>query len=205
MLKTAALIGILALASLAPTLQADSTAASAAHSPESFIKDLVITAIQKLTHPQTPLEQREADMGKFIKREVDAPAIGRFVLGRNWRIATPEQRKAYLNLFQQYLVKSYTSKFEGYTDTELTVQGTKQKAENEYVVSTLLRLPNSSELKMDWRVFETPQGYKILDIILDNVSMSVTQRDEFYALFSQVGGDMDEFLKALQRKVESNS
>lgn len=172
-----------------------------AATPEDFIHYLGESAIANLTNSAISVTEREKHCEEFLTY-FDFNSIGRFVIGRYWRLTDTNQKKAYLKLFKQFLIKSYTAKFEGYADTQFKVLRTQKKAEDEFLVESLLVLPNTSELNLHWKVFGSPHNYRILDIVLDNVSMSVTQRNEFYALLEKLGGNFDEFLKALQQKIE---
>jgi phospholipid transport system substrate-binding protein len=126
--------------------------------------------------------------------------IAKFVLGKYWRRATPEQRRTYVSLFEKMLVKAYTSKFEGYSQASLTVQDAKGDGEKGFMVPSLVSLPDEAPVHMDWKVFSTPKGYRILDVVVDGVSMSITQRSEFASIIERNGGDLNEFLTVLKEK-----
>jgi phospholipid transport system substrate-binding protein len=169
--------------------------------PGDFITHLGENAIQTLTNPNISLEKRQKECELFLE-EFDFNSIGRFVIGRYWRLIKPEQKKKYLKLFKQFLIQSYVNKFEGYSDTQFKVLKTHEKADSEFMVDSILLLPNGNELNLQWKVFGTPNNYRVLDITLDNISMSITQRNEFYALLEKLGGNFDEFLNTLKQKNE---
>src|SRR5258708_39939315 len=64
--------------------------------------------------PSVPEVQREARFRELFRDDFDLPGIGQFVLGRYWRIATPQEQQDFLGLFQEYLVRAYSAQLGAY-------------------------------------------------------------------------------------------
>jgi phospholipid transport system substrate-binding protein len=172
--------------------------------PKEFIQSLGAKAIQSLTDRGVPLSQRKVHFAELLDVAFDVPSIASFVLGRYWRLATPEERKEYVTLFRSMLIEAYASKFEGYNDIKIVTTGVRGDDSSGYVVSTSVHVPDMSELKLDWKVFPSDgkQSFRILDIVIDNVSMSITQRSEFASIIQNNNGSIRAFLDVLSQKVK---
>ena len=113
--------------------------------------------------------------------------MGRFVLGRYWRAATADQKSDYLTLYGEYLLQTYTARLGGYTDDSFTVTGARQASEKDIVVSTRLVRPSGLEIAADWRVRVFDGKFRIIDVMVEGISMAVTQRSEFAAVVRRDG------------------
>src|SRR5260370_9511800 len=80
-----------------------------AQDARTFIGTLGEQAIQVLG-PGVPEVQRQARFRELFRNDFDLPGIGQFVLGRYWRIATPQEHQDFLGLFQEYLVRAYSAR-----------------------------------------------------------------------------------------------
>src|SRR5579862_1417938 len=80
-----------------------------AQDARSFINTLGTQAIAVLG-PNIPEQQRLARFRELFHNDFDIPGIGRFVLGRYWRTATPQQQQEFLGLFQEYIVRAYSAR-----------------------------------------------------------------------------------------------
>ncbi len=124
-------------------------------------------------------EQRESRFRSLLKQGLDLPFIGRFVLGKYWRLATPEQQRDYLALFSEYALQTYSARLVGYTGQTMTVIGARRANEKDVVIRTTIKRPNGPPFIADWRVRTTGDRYRIIDIMIEDISMVVTRRSEF--------------------------
>ncbi len=152
-----------------------------------FIHTLGNQAITTLRATNLTLEQREAHFRGLLARSFDLRFIGRFVLGKHWRSATADQKNDYLDLFSEYILQTYSSRFGGYSGQSLTVVGARQASEKDIVVQTQIDRPSGSLILAEWRVRAKGAQYGIIDIAVEGVSMAVTQRSEFGAVVQRNG------------------
>jgi phospholipid transport system substrate-binding protein len=174
------LLGALLLAAMPPRF------ATAQGDPRSFIGTLGTEAIQVLG-PGVPEQQRLARFRELFRSDFDLPEIGRFVLGRYWRLATPEEQQAFLGLFEEYIVRAYSARLGQYAGEPFRVLGARPDGD-ETVVSSQIVQQNGQPIEVDWLLIPTPAGYKITDVYIGGVSMAVTQRDEFASVIQRSGG-----------------
>jgi len=152
-----------------------------------FINQLGNQAINTLRAPNLTLDQREAQFRSLLSQGFDLQFIGRFVLGKHWRGATPEQRNEYVTLFGEYMLQTYSARLGGYTGETLTILGGRQVNDKDFVVNTNLARPSGPAVVADWRVRVKDGQYRIIDIMVEGISMAVTQRSEFGSVVQREG------------------
>lgn len=98
-------------------------ATSRGEKAEGFIRSLAEAALGLVTDKDVKGEARREKFQALLHANFDVPWIGQFVLGRYWRLATPEQREAYLKLFSDVIVFTYVRRFDDYESQQLQVLG----------------------------------------------------------------------------------
>jgi phospholipid transport system substrate-binding protein len=193
---------LLLVASLSWALSTTSTRAeSIEESAKAFLDTLSGDALQSLTVKDVPRPERIEKFRKLFNDYFAVKTIGRWVLGRNWRKATPEQQKEYLVLFEDLIVVSYVDRFAQYTGNGLKI--TKTLAHNEKVatVYSAIAQPNSTQpVRIDWRVGYRKTGNKILDVVVEGTSMSQTMRSDFGSIVRRNSGDIAGLINVLREK-----
>lgn len=156
---------------------------------EDFVNQTGNEIINILVNKDAPMESRKADFRKVLSSKFDMQAIGRFVMARYWRVFDQSQKNTYLSLFENAVVENYAAQFDNYHNEKLEVKGSYETPDKGLVVqSTIIRPAGGPPLKVDWKVFQTKGGLKVLDIIVDGVSMSITLRSEYMGVFQSKGG-----------------
>lgn len=178
--------------------------AAAQPSAGAFIQNLGDTAIHTLTNATLTDKQRETAFRRLFLANFDVPGISRFVLGRFWRQATPAQRTEYQKLFAEYIVKTYSINLTHYSQESIRVSGTQAETGDTIVMSTIQQ-PNGHPVKVNWRVRGTPGHYRITDVVVDGVSMAITQRQEFASVIEGGGGNVGTLIAQLRQKVRQLS
>lgn len=182
-------------------------AAVGAPSPEAgeFIVGLADKAIAGLTDFNVPLTERTARFRALLNQGFDVQHIGRFVLGRFWRTASDAERSEYLQLFEDFVVHSYATRFREYAGENLRVVHTRTAADAEVFVLTDLVRPSGPPIRVEWRLRRDDPGFKVVDVLVESVSMSITQRDDFSATIQRAGGRVEGLLAVLRDKVRTAS
>ena len=176
--------------------------AAAAADPAAVITDLGNQALQALGRNVAP-SQRVARFRQLFSADFDVPGIARFVLGRYWQIATPQQQQEFISLFTNYIALAYSERLAEYSGETLRVTGSRAAAAGSMVSSEILRPNGAPPAKIDWLLTQENGAYKISDVIVEGVSMAVTQRSEFASVIQRDGGQVQGLITALQRKTEA--
>jgi phospholipid transport system substrate-binding protein len=185
----------LALTGLPHAARAQSDAAGA------FIDDMAKRAIGILQTGGAASPEGKAEFTRILEQGFDLPTIGRFVLGRYWNSATPQQQQEYMQLFERMIVETYSRRFQNYQGQTLVVTGSRPVGNgSDTLVSTQIRQVDGPPIQVDWRVRKEGGGFKVVDVIVARVSMSVTQRDEFASVIAQNGGSVDGLLNAMRQR-----
>jgi len=147
-------------------------------------------------------EQLTDRFRNMLNHGFDVPFIARFVLGRYWRVASPEQRDEYVDLFEQLIVQTYVDRFQTYSGETFEVQSGRRDGRDIFVQSRIVRPGDAPPIKVEWRVRERGDHFKIIDVVVEGVSMAITQRNEFASVIQRKGGRIEGLLEELREKVD---
>jgi phospholipid transport system substrate-binding protein len=130
----------------------------------------------------------------------DMNRMTRLAVGKNWREATPEQRKTLVNEFQTLLVRSYAAAYSAYKQVKVDVKPLKLAGnEDDVTVKTQIILPGGAPpVGVDYAMGATPEGWKVYNVVVDGVSLVTTYRNDFTAQIQASG--IDGLIKNLQER-----
>jgi phospholipid transport system substrate-binding protein len=169
------------------------------HQARAFIQSVADRGIGFLSAKDTTLDAQKKSFRALLRESFDLTIIGRFALGKYWRVATPAERVEYQRLFEKMVVDIYTERFSSYDGQTLTVVDAKPANDTDVMVTTHIVPKNGSEkINVDWRVRRGPQGLKIVDVVVEGVSMSVTQRSDFASVIGRGNGDISVLIDHLK-------
>ena len=154
----------------------------------AFLQSLGSQAIKELTNPAVPQSERQARFRTLLDEHFDMGAIAKFTLGRYWRTATEEQRTEFRQLFEDFIVQSYSTRFADYHGESFEVTGSANDENGTTTVHSTIEMPSSEDIRVDWRVRKADSSFAIVDIVVEGVSMAVTQRSEFASVIQSRGG-----------------
>jgi phospholipid transport system substrate-binding protein len=183
------------------TLLSPAFAQSADPGASAFIQKLGNDAIGAFSNKSKPREQAVQTFRALLYKGFDVPYIGRWVLGRYWNQATETQQAEYQKLFEQLIVGTYAERFIEYSGETFKITGAMPEGETDTMVTTQIVRPSGPPVNVSWRVRKKDTEYKIIDVVVENVSMGVTQRQEFASVIQQNGGKIEGLIQALRQKV----
>ena len=165
-----------------------STPVRAAETPSGFVERLSDEATAVLVDASLSRAQRKAVFREMMQAYFDVDLISRVVLGKHWRSASDETRRAYRGLFESYVLTVYGRRLEGYAGETLEVGRARDKGKKGVFVASRLNRPQGAPWEVVWRLRRDGGTYRIVDVIVEGVSMVVTQRNEFDTVIRQGGG-----------------
>ena len=192
------LLAALGIALLVPAFRIGDAAADEA--TETFVRDLGDKAVAQLTGTDLTDAERADRFRTLLLAHFDVPQIGQYVLGRYWRTATPEQQTEYLQLFEDYLVVSYSQRFAEYTGEAFEVVSSRTQSDDLELVRSYVITRNGEKAKLDWIIQRQGSELMILDLKVEGLSMSETHRSEFASVIQNNGGQVAALLDALRKK-----
>lgn len=187
------------LVGVAPLAYGDTPQVRAA----DFITELTNTAIRELTDPDLSQGVQEQRFRRIIHDHVAVKSIARWVLGgRQWRRASEEQRLKYVALFGDLMIATYSHRFQSYAGEELVIEGTQSIDKTQTLVrSTMLRPGSDRAIKIDWRVRETDGQLRVIDVMVEGLSLAQTQRSEFTSFLRANGQSIDALIANLEERL----
>ena len=169
--------------------------------PGSYVMEMTTNAINTLTNKSISQNEKESQFGKLFDKNFDVSSISRFVLGKYWKQASLDQKKNFIKAFRNYVVKTYSSRFNEYSGERLKlVNYENEKNPKIFLVHTILERQDAPVIKVDWRIGKKKDRFVILDIIIEGISLAITQRSEFVSVIDQNEGNIDQLISMLIEK-----
>jgi phospholipid transport system substrate-binding protein len=186
--------------------EAESPTQESALSPQGkFIQDLGDVAISILKDKSLTEDKRNETFRNLLREKFDLETIARFVIGRSWKTATPEQQTEYIDLFEKLVVKTYSDRFALYTGEGFHVRSVTPEGNKDFVIISEITHPDGSKpTDVTWRIRQRRNKMGIIDVVVEGVSMSITQRQEYSAVIQRNGGDIGSLLTLMRQRVESS-
>jgi phospholipid transport system substrate-binding protein len=191
---------LIAAFALTAAAAAPAVPAAAEADPAQVIEHLGNQGLAALA-PQVSPTQRLARFRDLFSENFDLQSIGRFVLGRYWREATPDEQQEFHRLFTDYITMAYSNRLSEYGGAQLKVTGTRPEPDGAIVASQLINPHGGQPVTIEWRMTGYDDTYKVSDVIINGISMAATQRQEFAAVIQRAGGRVEGLLAALRDKI----
>ena len=163
-----------------------------------FVQSTVNRASQILSK-NISKEEKIKELKIIAKETVDIRGVGFYSLGSIRKNLDDNQRKKYLELFENYFLKSFSSRLSEYTNPKIEVQGKEVLNKNYTIVKSLLiGTSERPEVKIDWRIYTKKSDNPLIrDLIIEGLSLARTQKEEFSSILSSNDGDINVLFKTL--------
>ncbi len=167
--------------------------------PDIFVQSTVNRASQILSK-NISKEQKIDELKNIAKETVDIKGVGYYSLGSTRKALNEDQKKQYLFLFENYFLKSFSSRLSEYTNPEIDVRNKEVLNKNYTIVNSILvATENRPEVKIDWRIYtKNPNNPLIRDLIIEGLSLARTQKEEFASILNSNDGDINALFKTLE-------
>ena len=167
--------------------------------PEIFVQSTVNRA-SKILSENISKEKKMDELKLIAKETVDIRGIGFYTLGSVRKTLNDDQKKRYAILFEEYFLKSFSSRLAEYTNPEIDVQSKEILSENYTIVNSLLKgTAERPEVKIDWRIYtKNPENPLIRDLIIEGLSLARTQKEEFSSILNSNDNDINALFKTLE-------
>ncbi len=171
----------------------------AALEADVFVQSTVNRA-SKLLSDNISKEEKIEKLKLIAKDTVDIEGIGFYTLGSVRKDLSDAQKKEYAVKFEEYFLKSFSSRLAEYTNPEIDVFNKEVLNENYTIVnSTLKATSERPEIKIDWRIYtKNPKQPLIRDLIIEGLSLARTQKEEFASVLSSNNGDINALFRTLE-------
>jgi len=154
---------------------------------------------------KVPATERLTRFRQLFQADFDGPGIARFVLGRYWRSASEQEQQEFLKLFEDYVVFVYGTRLSSFNGETFRVKGSRPEGNGVVVATDILNPGGEPPIKVDWRLISDNGAFKINDVIIEGISMLVTQRSEFASIIQRHGGQVGGLLALMRERTRTAS
>jgi phospholipid transport system substrate-binding protein len=207
------MIGLLAAAAVLPLLNLPWTARSAwgevaPADAKAAVQELAVQIWQSLGRTDVGEQERIDAIAAMLVEATDVELLSRLVLGRYWQQLDDEQKARYQTLFSDVVMRSFASRLNqsakdarGPLEERFKITSSAPAGKQDVLVRSRVRPQSGGNLAVDWRLRGGDDGPVIIDVIIEGVSLLVSQRSEFAAVIER--SDMEGLLAELQARANS--
>jgi phospholipid transport system substrate-binding protein len=196
------LLTIMSLLIASTTLTAAPNAVAA--DANVFMNEMWNRAVEVLSK-KLPTTERLARFRQLFQADFDGPGIARFVLGRYWRSASEQEQQEFLKLFEDYVVFVYGTRLSNFSGETFKVRGSRTNDSGTIVSTDIVSPGGEAPIKVDWRLVADKGAFKINDVVIEGISMMVTQRSEFASVIQRHGGQVGGLLELMRERTRTAS
>lgn len=168
--------------------------------PTDFINHFAEAGIEGILTADIDDTEKIARFRTLFNDGFDIPAISRFVIGRTWRRTSDADKEAFITLFEDVIVYTWSRRFSEYTGQTIEVRGTTRDGNTGTLVDSVIVDEGGQTISAQWRLRMREGGLRIVDLIIEGVSMAITYRQDYTSVIRQQGG-MSGLLDLLGKQV----
>ena len=168
--------------------------------PVELMDEMGAQVVEILNRPDMTGIEREEELGKLLGLSFDLPYVAKLIIGPTYRSLNTEQRREYQELFSTFVLRTYAHRMQQYSGQSFKIAGSQTTGKKDVVVTTILQRAGGEPFQVDWRLRCRDAGLKVIDVVVEGVSMVVAQRNEFSSTISSKG--FDGLLAILREKIE---
>lgn len=177
-----------------------------AETAKVFVTDLADKTVKLLTEKGIKKFERRKRFRKLMLENFAFKGIAKWVLGRYWRRASEDERASFLQLFEDLMVVIYADRFAKYSGERLDIGKSEFRGRNDILVHSMLnRSEGLKPVTVIWRVRQVETSFKVVDLMVEGLSMGLTQQKEFSSVIRQNGGKVKGLLDELRKRLASIS
>ena len=167
-----------------------------------LIEQLGTETLGLLTNKEMARDEQQREVRRLLRKGFAVNTISRFVLGRYWRVSTETQQTEYQSLFVEYVIDYLVANLGRYSGQTFQVVGERADGSRGAIVESRVNSPDGAPVTVHWRVRGTNNGPKIVDVVVEGVSLALTQRAEFASVIQRKGGSVDGLIEELKLKLD---
>jgi len=196
------LISLLASAFLTLSLLIAPAHAAGEGEAKAVVESITDEIVNALKTTEGNRDARQSAFEQIFDNRADVGAIGRFVAGRYWRGASKADQQEYLDAYKDFIAFSYAAKMSGYSGETIAVGRVIDAGKKGLIVKSSIKRGNGAPpVSVDWRLKKRGSTLKVIDMIVERVSLAVTQRSEFQSHLRKSGGDLAKLTEVLRQRM----
>lgn len=184
-------------------LLATQSVANAEIAPDTLVKQTAEDVLETIKHDKDIQAGNQQKIFALAEEKImpnfDFDRVCRLVLGKNWKTATPEQQAEFQKEFRSLLLRTYAVALGKYRDQVIEYKPLRTEADAKNVsVKTQILQSGGPPVMVDYSLSKTEHGWKVYDIVIENVSLVTNYRSQFSNEIRQNG--LDSLIKKLAEK-----
>jgi phospholipid transport system substrate-binding protein len=169
----------------------------------AMVENLTKEGIEKIVNSNSSIDEKNDVFRRLFTENLDLDFIGKYVLGRYWRIATPKQQKEFIVLYKELNVRTWSKRFDEFKGKAFVFKGTSPSNNaNQVFVDTEVPMAEGKPINVKWRVADKKGNLKVIDIIIENVSLAQTARNEYTSVIAKSPKGVEGLLENLRLKTK---
>ena len=156
---------------------------------KALVENFTSQAIDFLSNKKLSQETKEAKFKAILTRDFHLDTVARFAIGKYWRTMSSAEKAEYTTLFKDMIIRVYSARFNDYQGQDIDIITSKPHGKHDVLVTTKIKQSNGSDIQVDWRISHRSGKEQIIDVIVEGVSMALTQRSEFASIIQRGGGE----------------
>ena len=163
---------------------------AAAQTPSQVVDGLASQVIVILKNPQLDSQQKRTEIQNIAYTAIDFPTLCKLVLARNWPKFDTAQRQQFEDEFKQHLSMTYGRNVDNYKNEKVQILGERPEQHDDVTVQTkILRGGGPEDVLVDYRLRKMDSQWKIIDVIVEGVSLVSNFRSQFQDIVANGGPD----------------
>ncbi len=203
MMRKFATVLILVGAMISPAFAAPKAAGDQTAQAKGFIDNLGSKALNTIKATQSGQLSQDTAKQEFrtlLNQSFDIPTIARFTLGRYWRVATPAQQTEFTGLVKETIIDKYADRVLTASTGSYDIASASAINDTDYAVMMNIKPTSGAPIAFAWRVRNIGGALKVIDLAVEGISMSVTNRSDFTSVIERNGGSVQALIDALKAK-----
>jgi phospholipid transport system substrate-binding protein len=171
--------------------------------PTAFINHFAQVGITEILEADISIDEKTERFRTLFNDGFDIPSVARFVLARTWRLADDGEKDEFVDLFEDVIVYTWSRRFSEYEGQTIEVRGTTPDGDTGVIVDSAIVDGSGQPIAVQWRLRHRDEGLKIVDVVVEGVSMAITYRQDYASVIRQ-GGGMAGLLAELRKQVDAS-
>jgi phospholipid transport system substrate-binding protein len=163
--------------------------ASAADAPAAVVEQTTSKVIAILAQQGASADEKRRRVQDVVYASVDFETLSRLVLARNWSKFTEAQRAEFMDQFKEHLSMTYGRNVENYQNEKVTILGAREEAKGDWTVKTKIVRGGPNDILVDYRLRQRDGQWRIIDVIIEGVSLVSNFRSQFQDVVASGGPD----------------
>ena len=171
--------------------------------PKQFIQEIV-DETKKILVDSNSKEFKTKKLSEMALKTVDIKGVAYYTLGNYRKELSDKQMEEYLDLFEKYFLKTFTSRLTDYSEPKIDVLSAEVLNPKYTIVkSLLLGTDKKPEVKIEWRVYtKNPDKPLIRDLIIEGLSLARTEKEQFASVIETNNGEVTKLFITLKEFID---